>query len=232
MDSFGEWPSALLMGVAVNDKKRVGIFGGSFDPPHVGHEALLYQAMKWLPLSEIWVVPTGIPVHRPSSVHVDLQQRWRWLEMIFQDIPYVRLVDWEMKRNQPTAAIDTLRWIKAMAPDVMPVWLMGDDAFAKMDHWVEFPDHLNYCSVAVFERKGFPANVENSENRSSMLHGWDDSLPLTALGGLQRLQVALPEVSSTQIRIDAEAGKSLQGLIPERIREEVEALYARKKCNR
>ena len=62
--------------------KRIGLFGGSFDPPHLGHKALVDAALQELNLDEVWVIPVGLPVHRQLSGKATPEQRLFWLNTI------------------------------------------------------------------------------------------------------------------------------------------------------
>ncbi|MDQ6996496.1 MAG: adenylyltransferase/cytidyltransferase family protein, partial [Mariprofundus sp.] len=86
---------------------QIGLFGGSFDPPHNGHKALV-QAGLAMGMDEIWVIP-ALPVHRQLSGFADAYTRFDWLRQMFAGEPHVQVVDWEISRQRPTAAIETLR---------------------------------------------------------------------------------------------------------------------------
>ncbi|HXH64807.1 MAG TPA: nicotinate-nicotinamide nucleotide adenylyltransferase, partial [Mariprofundaceae bacterium] len=135
-------------------RRTVGIFGGSFDPPHAGHVALVEAAFALLGLSEIWVVPAGVPVHRRLSGHAGPEQRLAWMRRLFSADPRVTVIDWEACQAGPVSSLHTLRWLHQQYPEVLPLWLMGADAFAGLPAWQGYPEHRRYCNVAVFARAG------------------------------------------------------------------------------
>jgi nicotinate-nucleotide adenylyltransferase len=211
-----------------SSETRIGLFGGSFDPPHLGHEALVRSALTQLQLDAVWVIPTGIPVHRDASRHASGEMRMAWAEMMFEDLPNVRIMDWEVGHDEPVAAIHTLKRFKDHCPDIIPLWLCGADSFATMPQWIDYPEHQRCCSVAVFSRMGEPPIIELSGWKPVTLEQWQASWEhgqSLAAGHVIQLDGTLPDVSATLIRGRALRGKSLSGLVNSRICREVEARY-------
>jgi len=207
-----------------SDKATIGLFGGSFDPPHLGHEALVRAAIEQLELDEVWVIPAGSPVHRTLSGCADARLRLKWLEEIFSDTDDVRVVDWEVDQSKPVPAVTTLRQFKAQNPDVTPIWLSGADAFEGMSSWVDYPAHLKLCSVAVFDRSKRSALIDGVDWKQVSLSGWLQN-EVDDPGYYICIDAVLPDVSATEIRDRAEIGESLKGLVNSRISEEVESRY-------
>ena len=214
-----------LCGECLTALRQIGLFGGSFDPPHVGHVALVRAALAGAEIEEVWVMPVGIPVHRELSGYVDAATRLAWLKEAFAGEPRVKVLDWEAVRNEPTPTIHTLGRIRSEYPEVMPVLLLGADAFAGMASWVEWPAHLKFCRVAAFARRGHALEVP---------HGWRevsrDEWPRSDEPGVVlRIEVELPEVSATEVRERAEASQSLAGLVPESVRDMIESMYGERR---
>jgi len=216
MDCSGPWRGA---GIGVSSP--VGIFGGSFDPPHVGHVTLVETALAALGVPEIWVIPAGNPVHRKLSGRASPEVRLHWLKRIFSAQPKVLVQDWEARSEQPAATIDTLRHIRSRFPDRHPVLLLGADAFSGMSHWVEYPEHIALCDVAVFDRAGC-AYVQQQGWKMVRIERWRQEV---GSGRLLCVKCRLPDVSATAVRKQASAGKSLAGMVPEYISGEIERAY-------
>ncbi len=204
--------------------KQIGIFGGSFDPPHVGHVALVQAALAEAVVEEVWVVPVGIPVHRELSGHIDAATRLAWVKKTFANEPRVKVLDWEVVRNEPTPTIHTLRRIRSEHPEVMPVLLLGADAFAGMASWVEWPAHTALCRVVAFARRGHALEVPLGWREVSR----DEWARSDEPGVVLRIEAELPEVSATEIRQRAEASQSLAGLVPESVCDMVESTYGKR----
>jgi len=209
----------------------VGIFGGSFDPPHVGHVALIEAAFEALGLPEIWVIPAGHPVHRTLSGHASPDVRLHWLQRIFSLVNFpqaskVRVQDWETGSEQPLASIDTLRHIRRTFPALHPVLLLGADAFAGMSQWVEYPKHQLLCDVAVFDRTGH-TYIEQQEWKETRIATWKHE---AGSGRLLYVHKPLPDMSATMVRRQATAALSLAGMVPACVCQDIEQAYGRSKC--
>jgi nicotinate-nucleotide adenylyltransferase len=203
---------------------RIGLFGGSFDPPHLGHEALVRAAIEQLGLDEVWVIPAGVPVHRTLSGHADARLRLKWVEEIFSNMAGLRVLDWEVDQSEPVPAITTLRKFSAQNPDIVPLWLTGADAFEGMCDWVDYPEHLKLCSVAVFERSCHSVSIEGVDWQQASVESWLQG-EVNGSGYVIRLDAGLPDISATEIRGRVLKGESLEGLVNSRICKEVESRY-------
>ena len=202
--------------------RPLGVFGGSFDPPHLGHVALVRAALERLRLSEIWVIPVGCPVHRQLSGHAVAGRRLEWMRRIFNDEPRVTVQDWEVTRAEPTPTIDTLRRMRRELPERKPVLLLGSDAFAGIGGWVGYPEHRELCDVAVFSRAGEPSLASHHGWRPVTVAEWQAA---SGSGRLLQVEESLPEISATDLRERVVRGESLSGLVPECVRRDIEQAY-------
>jgi len=202
--------------------KRIGLFGGSFDPPHSGHAALVQAGLN-MGLDEVLVIP-ALPVHRTLSGFADAGMRLDWLRQMFSGQPQAQVLDWEIRRQRPTPAIETLRQFHQMYPDTIPWLMMGADTWAGLPGWREYPTHHELCNVAVFARPGIALETVCGHD------GWqqtdlNDGLNYQTSGSWVYIQADLPDIAATTLRRDAGCGKTLQGRVPESIRAAVEAAY-------
>jgi len=216
VDCSGAWRGEGI------DSHYIGIFGGSFDPPHIGHVALVGAALEVLDLPEIWVIPAGNPVHRKLSGYASPEVRLHWLERIFLRQPRVRVQDWEVYRGKPASTIDTLRYIRHEFPDCHPLLLLGADAFSGIRQWVKYPEHMRLCDVAVFDRTGC-SRVQRRGWKETHIGQWKGK---TGYGSLLHVKYELPDVSATAVRQRAVAGKSLAAMVPDCVCEEIGRAYA------
>jgi len=207
-----------------NPQKKIGLFGGSFDPPHCGHVALV-QAGLGMGLDSVWVIPAR-PVHRELSGLADAGMRLDWIKQIFADQRRVQVVDWEIRRQRPTASIETLQQFHAAYPDTVPWLMLGADAWAGLPGWRGYPAHRNLCNIVVFARRSIA--VETVCGHA----GWkrrtlDDMHQCHQAGNWTYIQADLPDISATRIRSDAMQAKPLHGLVPEIIQQQIEQAYGR-----
>ncbi len=205
------------------------MFGGSFDPPHLGHVSLA-QAGLAMGLDEVWVIP-ALPVHRELSGLADARTRFEWLVQIFENQPCVQVLDWEISRQQPTPAIKTLRQFHQMYAQTTPWLMMGADTWAGLPTWREYPAHRDLCNVAVFARRGIALETvcaHNGWRRVDINDGLDcHQLDCHQSGCWAYIPADLPDISATSVRHDAQQGISLTGKVPEVVRKKIEQAYGK-----
>jgi len=206
--------------------KRVGVFGGSFDPPHLGHKALVEAALAEYPLDDVWVIPVGTPVHRELTPYISAIQRLSWVESMFADMPQVRVLDWEIKK-EACPAIETIRDISNQL-NTLPYWLLGMDAWRGLPKWIAYPEHQSLCNMIVFSRQG-EGMVKH--------HTWTEKKdfehsPNAQMGLVYHAKTELPDISATQIRQDILTGKDVSTVLDARIADEIQAAYAMGDYNR
>ncbi|MBN4077233.1 nicotinate-nicotinamide nucleotide adenylyltransferase [Mariprofundus ferrooxydans] len=204
----------------------IGLFGGSFDPPHLGHQALV-QAGLDMGLDEVWVIP-ALPVHRVLSGNADGATRLSWLRQLFADQSRVKVLDWEVNQARPIAMVDTLRQFKAAYPDSVPWLMLGSDAWHGLPSWREYPAHQGLCNVAVFARQGHEtthaqhADPAHNSWQAVALNRWTTC---RKAGHYCEVIADLPDISATQIRRHAELGLSFTDLVPKVLQLDIEKHY-------
>lgn len=198
----------------------IGLFGGSFDPPHLGHLALLQAALDELPLDELWVVPAGVPVHRTLTTRIAPELRLGWLAALLAGMAKVRLIDWEVRREMATPTIHTLRRLHGERPEAAIVLILGADAAAGLPGWIDYPEHRKLCHLALAMRSG---------QEAESLPGWRQLATAqelaTGAGGIWRLQSRLPDISATTIRRTIERGEEARPMLPPLLAEELICAY-------
>ena len=211
--------------------KQIGLFGGSFDPPHLAHVALVEAGLE-MGLDEVWVIP-ALPVHRVLSGHADGATRLEWLRQVFESNAKVKVVDWEVSQLQPTPMVDTLRRFKLEHPNIVPWLMLGADAWQGLPTWREYPLHQSLCNVAVFARQNIALKCEMFDRKAAgqpSHAGWKE-VPVRAwsdcvsAGHWCDLSVVLPDISATIIRDRAYLGLSLTDLVPKVLRSEIKKRY-------
>lgn len=165
--------------------RRVGILGGTFDPPHEGHVAIARAALAAGLVDEVLVVPAGDPWQKAGVTAA--AHRLAMTRLAFADQPHVQVSDIEVTRDGPTYAIDTVRAVRAGAASHVS-YLLGADALMNLPTWHDIDILVTLCDFVVVQRPGSP-------------------LHLPAIAGLQVHTLAMPslDVSSTQLRAGARA---------------------------
>jgi nicotinate-nucleotide adenylyltransferase len=187
------------------------IFGGTFDPPHVGHVALLQSAAAQFGLGRALVVPTGQPPHKEAVSAPEV--RYRLAELAFQRIPGVELWDRELRTRGPSYTIDTVRAAAERFPGDELIVLLGADQFAQFLEWREPEGILELARLGVATRPGYPREVVEPV--------------LAALARPERVEAfRIPSypLSSTALRGRLARGESVEGIVPRAVAAEIERL--------
>jgi nicotinate-nucleotide adenylyltransferase len=191
---------------------HIGVFGGSFDPPHNGHLALSLFARELLDIDRIIISVSNNPFKLNHSV-ADLH-RARMSELLAQEINETGVCCeaslWELQQQQPSYTVDLLRHINASYPFDKLTLLIGEDNFTEFPLWKEPETLVALCDIVVFRR----ALIDGIPRRS------DEN------AAARFINYHYP-VSSTDVRVLASSGKSLSRLVPPSIHYYIEeqALY-------
>ena len=137
--------------------RRMGVFGGAFDPPHQAHVALARAALAQLGLDELRILPTGEAWHKPRRLS-PASQRLAMARLAFEGLPGVVIDERELQRTGPSYTIDTLEALAAESPEPKPelFLLMGGDQWAALRSWHRWQDIAQMARLCVLARPGAP----------------------------------------------------------------------------
>src|SRR4051794_36703914 len=135
---------------------RVGIFGGTFDPVHVGHLILAEQARDHARLDEVWFVPAPRPPQKEGQSITRFDQRVEMLELALAGNPAFRIDPIEKERPGPSYTADTLAELKARHPSHAFFLLLGGDALADLPGWSQPRRIVESAGLVVMARPGTP----------------------------------------------------------------------------
>ena len=140
---------------------RIGIYGGTYSPPHIGHMRAAEFAIDALKLDRLLLIPTGVSPHKEMAAGASSADRLRMLRISAADIEKAEVSDIEVNRSGSSYTVDTLRAIKGENPDSQLVLLMGTDMFTSFLSWREPDAILELAALAVFCRgeKGEAARI-------------------------------------------------------------------------
>ncbi len=143
-------------------KKRLGIFGGTFDPPHIGHLILAAEARDQLDLDcTIWVL-TPDPPHKHGEKVTQLEHRLRMVELAIEDDYAFSLSHVDINRPGPHYTVDTIKLLRGQYPNRELIYLMGGDSLRNLPEWYHARELLNTVDgIGVMRRPG--DNIEMSE---------------------------------------------------------------------
>jgi nicotinate-nucleotide adenylyltransferase len=134
--------------------KKIGIFGGTFDPIHHGHLILARDALEQLGLDSVIFVPAAMSPHKPSQHPTDAGIRLEMLRAAIEGEPLFCLDAMELERPAPSYAVDTIEALKAREPEAELFYLIGEDNVARLSTWHRFADLSKMVQFAVLDRSG------------------------------------------------------------------------------
>lgn len=134
---------------------RIGIFGGSFHPPHRAHRLLVETAIETLGLDRVVVLPAPSPPHKPTGMTVSFEHRLAMTRLLFADLPKVLVSDMEASRSGPSYTVDTLEAFAAASPGASLYLLVGGDAYEAFPTWHRWRRILDLATVVILERPGY-----------------------------------------------------------------------------
>lgn len=138
--------------------RRVGMFGGAFDPPHVAHVALACAAVEQLRLDELRIVPTGQAWHKATQLS-PAADRLAMARIAFAGVPRAVIDERELQRSGPTYTVDTLRELQREQPGAELFLVMGEDQAAALTRWHEWETVLSLASIGVAARAATPGET-------------------------------------------------------------------------
>lgn len=199
-------------------RKTLGIFGGTFDPIHIGHLRLALELKQQFQLDEMHLLPCYLPPHRPQP-GATAQQRVAMLQLVLQDCAELQLDTRELQRDKPSYTVDTLRELRAQwGSQVSLVLCMGMDSFIGLERWHEWQELLRLAHILVVERPGYTLPEVGAVAQLRQRHAADaQALRSAAAGALVMAAPRLLDISATDIRAQLRAGVSPQFLLPEAV---------------
>jgi len=174
--------------------ERVGVYGGTFDPIHIGHVAAARAVREHLGLDRVLVVPAGDPWQKRGRVVAAPEQRLEMVRRAVEGVEGLEVCDVEVRRGTASVTADTLEDLDAPGRDLFLV--LGADAVANMGTWRRLEDTRDLATIVVVERDGERAEPPGS--------GWR----------VEHVPIPRIDVSSTAVRERIAAGASIEDLVP------------------
>ncbi|MEX2626185.1 MAG: nicotinate-nucleotide adenylyltransferase [Ilumatobacteraceae bacterium] len=182
----------------MSGQRRVGLLGGTFDPPHVGHLVAAESARVDLGLDEVRLLVAGDPWMKRTVTPV--RHRIEMARVAVAEDQHLRVDARESERDGPSYTSETLAELHAAEPRTEWCFLLGDDAAIRLGEWHRIEDALELARFVVVSRPGH-----------------DLPLDSTLAGRVERLEVPQLEVSSTELRARYAEGRATRYLVPERV---------------
>jgi len=196
---------------------RVGVLGGTFNPPHLGHLVCASEAAAQLGLDRVLLTPVFIPPHKQASADPGPAERLELCLLAAAGDERLEVCELEIAREGQSYTVDTLRELRARAPQDELTFILGADVALGLADWREPEAVLSLATLAVAERDGTA--------RDDVVARLGQALPGAA--ALHFFEMPRIDVSSSEIRRRVAAGRPIRYLVPDAVAERIRraALY-------
>jgi len=200
-------------------EKRIGIFGGTFNPIHQGHLRGAEEIREAFRLQEVIFIPAAIPPHKRMRGIIEIHHRFEMVRLAILKNPRFRASDVELKRPGKSYSIDTIRHFLKEYPDSHLFFILGRDAFMEIETWKDFQGLFSLSSFIVMARPGFHETSHGAQLPKGLIRFFRYDQKLKAWlhpsgHALHFEEITFLDISSTKVRELIEEGKSVKYLIP------------------
>jgi nicotinate-nucleotide adenylyltransferase len=197
---------------------KIGVFGGTFNPPHKGHTRLVTEFCEKLRLDRVLIIPDKAPVHKSAEGLEPDTDRLKMCRLAFFDKRF-EVSDIEIKRDTDSYTVYTLREIKKMYPDDDLYLIIGSDMFLMFSRWYEYREILSMCTLCVASRC-----EEESLDELRRYSENELKIPIDGLTGKGIIisPVEPFEISSTELRSLLKTGESTEKYLDGKVRKYIE----------
>lgn len=191
-----------------NNKIKIGIMGGTFDPIHYAHLATAEFIRDKYKLDKILFIPSGNPPHKQKKNVVDKYDRYNMVILATRNNDDFIVSDIEIERDKKTYTIDTLRQLKQKYPNAQIYFITGADAICDIETWKDVEENFKLATFIAATRPGISLlraqeKIENLKNKYS--------------ANIISVYVPSLDISSTYIREQIKEGRSVRYLVPESV---------------
>ncbi|MFF2908978.1 nicotinate-nucleotide adenylyltransferase [Paenibacillus sp. NPDC057934] len=186
---------------------KIGIMGGTFDPPHIGHMLAAESARDTYGLDEVWFMPSHIPPHKHEA-GVSGEDRLAMVQEAVKDHPSFRTLDLEVLRGGVSYTIDTIRELQSEHPKSEFYFIIGADMVQYLPKWQSIDELVQRLTFIGVGRPGTPLDLE--------------ALPEHIAGRVTLADMPQVDISSTMLRQRAAEGRSIRYMVPDGVYEYVQ----------
>lgn len=189
------------MGSVQQPRERLGLFGGSFDPIHLGHIRPVLAAVEALKLDRVMYLPTAQPPHKPNRKFAPALNRFAMVELALLGESRLQVSPFELQADGPTYTIDTLKHFQGAGREVY--LLIGGDSYLELDTWRAWTELFELSTLVVLARPGFDRDAPTAVAAAAREHR------------VEWVEHELVDVSSTEVRAAVSRGDETGLLVPE-----------------
>lgn len=184
---------------------KTAIFGGTFNPPHLGHRAMLEWIVKSGEFDSVLVMPSNIPPHKSGKV-VSAENRLAMCRLAFGDLDNIAFCEEELRMQGKSYTANTLKSLRQRGI-INPTLLIGADSLVTFDEWFSYEEILKLAELIVYLREGIDLSAVYEAKEKLMLLG----------GKITVIDYTPPSISSTKVRSLLESGETASELVSPKV---------------
>ncbi|WP_371188988.1 nicotinate-nucleotide adenylyltransferase [Thalassotalea maritima] len=207
--------------------QRLGIFGGTFDPIHLGHILPCEDLANALTLSHVLLMPAHLPPHK-SSTHANAEQRLQMTRLVAEQNPLFVVDARELQRHEPSYTVNSIKELKQQYPTAQLFFFIGTDSLLSLHTWYQIDELFTLCHFVVSTRPGYNSLHVDETIKHRITRNINDVNHLAA-GQILMVETRQVDISSTQIRQQLLQKQNCQRFLPSYIADYIEQnqLYQR-----
>jgi nicotinate-nucleotide adenylyltransferase len=213
-------------------KRRIGLFGGTFNPIHLGHLRGAEEIREFFELDQVIFIPAALPPHKVAEEVIEAKHRLEMVRRATATNPFFSTTDIELSRPDKSYSIDTIRYFRERSQEVF-FFILGRDAFVEIGTWKEFQHLFSLCNFIVMTRPGFQKTLSTPVQVPASRSGRGVESPLPEVlvpvfrydqevktwihpsgHTLHFQEITVLDISSTKVRELIERGESVRYLVP------------------
>jgi nicotinate-nucleotide adenylyltransferase len=184
---------------------KKAIFGGTFDPIHIGHVHIAYEALYNLHLDKILFMPAGNPPHKTNKIITSAEIRYDLVKKAIEDEACFEISDYEINKKENSYTYETVELFSKLEPNTEWYFLIGVDSLMDLNHWKNVDRILDICKLTVYNRAGFTGE-EVLEQKKYIEQKFNKKIIF--------LDMPIIDISSTKIRNNIKEGRQVNYLLP------------------
>lgn len=209
----------------VTRHSRIGLFGGTFNPIHLGHLRAGIEIQEAFSLDQVLFIPTAIPPHKKTLNLLPFGHRLKMVRLAIAGHPFFETSEVEKKRKGKSYSIQTLRFFKkAYGAKAELYFILGMDAFLEINTWKEYRELFRLSHFVVMDRPGYRRShikgfLQQEISPDIVFYPRENRFLLPGGFSVYLFPITLMDISSTRIRTLRQKKRSIRYLVPEKIEE-------------
>lgn len=196
-----------------SELKKIGILGGTFDPPHLAHLRICEEIRETFSLDSVFFIPASYPPHKDPKTLSPFDMRHEMTLLATEDNPYFKVLDIE-KDIKPSYTLKTLEKLKTIYFESEFYLIIGWDSFLEFETWWNYKKFLEYTNLVVVSRRGIKWEEVKDYFYRKIKELWPEQKALEKVFFSEGVNL---DISSTLIRNLVKKGRSFRYLVPEKV---------------